>query len=183
MEEPKVSAEKLAAEYKWYHKNVGKLNGGSTILSKNQVKKFIDEIKPTTILDYGCGGGTQYTNEKCHEYWGVDLPYMYDPYIEKYSIKPTGYFDLVLCLDVLECLHYDEFHDVLDEICAFGDALYFKIDTNKATKQLRGGIDMHTIQNTEDWWYETLEILIPEEKKVEISFKHDRVNRSNKERN
>jgi hypothetical protein len=171
-----VEAQELAEKYRWYHKNVGKLNGGSTILSKKQIKKYIDEIKPTTILDYGCGGGSQYTKKKCHEYWGVDLPYMYDPYIEKYSIKPTGHFDLVLCLDVLECLHYDEFHDVLDEVCSFGDAIYFKLDTRKANKELRGGTNMHTILNNEDWWYETLEILVPEDKKMVISFEFDRNN-------
>jgi len=171
-----VEAQELAEKYRWYHKNVGKLNGGSTILSKKQIKKYIDEIKPTTILDYGCGGGSQYTKKKCHEYWGVDLPYMYDPYIEKYSIKPTGHFDLVLCLDVLECLHYDEFHDVLDEVCSFGDAIYFKLDTRKANKELRGGTNMHTIVNNEDWWYETLEILVPEDKKMVISFEFDRNN-------
>jgi hypothetical protein len=171
-----VEAQELAEKYRWYHKNVGKLNGGSTILSKKQIKKYIDEIKPTTILDYGCGGGSQYTKKKCHEYWGVDLPYMYDPYIEKYSIKPTGHFDLVLCLDVLECLHYDEFHDVLDEVCSFGDAIYFKLDTRKANKELRGGTNMHTILNNEDWWHETLEILVPEDKKMVISFEFDRNN-------
>jgi len=177
-----VTPEKLAEEYKWYHKTIGKLKGGSTRLSKKQIKKFIDEIKPSTVLDYGCGLGWQYEKEKCHEYWGIDLPYLYDPHVEKYSIKPTGYFDLVLCVDVLECLHYDDFHNVLDEICSLGDAIYFKLDTKKAIKELRGGINMHTIQNNEDWWYETLEILIPEDIKYEVSFKHDRVKRSN-ERN
>lgn len=177
-----ATPEKLASEFRRYHKEIGKLNGGSTILSKKQIKKFIDEVKPTTILDYGCGGGKQYSKEKCHEYWGVDKPTMYDPYIERYSEKPTGHFDLVLCVDVLECVHYDEFHAVLDEVCSFGDAIYFKLDTKPATKNLKGGINMHPIQNSEDWWYETLDILVPEDKTVVISFKHDRVKRSN-ERN
>ena len=105
---------------------------------------------------------------------------MYDPYIDEYSIKPTGYFDLVLCVDVLECVHYDHFHAVLDEICSLGNAIYFKLDTKPATKNLRGGINMHTIQNDENWWYETLELLVPEDKEIKISFKHDRVKRSNK---
>jgi 2-polyprenyl-3-methyl-5-hydroxy-6-metoxy-1,4-benzoquinol methylase len=79
------------------------------------IKKY--NIK--TILDYGCGKGLfQKALEEAKKAGEVDIDSVtgYDPGVDKYSKKPTGKFDMVVCTDVLEHIEPLYLQNVLHEI-------------------------------------------------------------------
>jgi 2-polyprenyl-6-hydroxyphenyl methylase/3-demethylubiquinone-9 3-methyltransferase len=52
-----------------------------------------------SILDYGCGNGRLVQMLASAGFRQVEG---YDPFVERYSARPTGTYDLVLCFEVLE---------------------------------------------------------------------------------
>lgn len=86
------------------------------------VEKFLNKSGANKkILDLGCGEGVLVDKfrKKGFDIYGADLNYESD-YIYKRPITETGFksdsFDMVLCLDVLEHLNFQEQEKALDEI-------------------------------------------------------------------
>ena len=75
---------------------------------------IINELKPRTVLDYGSGYGL--ASERLQSMFPDITFFNYEPFVPKFSNKPTGSFDLVICHKVLRAVE-PEFRDsVLDEI-------------------------------------------------------------------
>jgi hypothetical protein len=75
------------------------------------IKELIDRHGVKSILDYGCGKGSQYTwvagedasipaGMTIEQYWGVPVT-KYDPAYPPFAAEPTGRFDLVICTHTL----------------------------------------------------------------------------------
>ena len=88
-------------EYKKYHAELNTNYPGNNL--KPQLQHIVDlvkDTKSTTLLDYGCGKGLQYTKWKHHEELGV-MPALYDPAIPEYEELPDGQFDGVYSTDAI----------------------------------------------------------------------------------
>ena len=154
-----ISKQRLAKEYKWVHENTTTMSGRTTLKNKDKIAKVIKEINPFTVLDYGCGKGWQYTRGEVHKEWNISMPKLYDPYVEKYSKLPgysSKYFDLVLCVDVMEHILPDEVDKVLHELFFLGNFVYFHIDTKPALKKFSCGTNFHVSIQNKDWWINKL---------------------------
>jgi 2-polyprenyl-3-methyl-5-hydroxy-6-metoxy-1,4-benzoquinol methylase len=58
------------------------------------------ERRAPTLLDYGCGKGSFMQEMVKLSVFGMVAGY--DPAVDAYSTRPTGRFDIVTCLDVLD---------------------------------------------------------------------------------
>jgi len=154
-----ISKQRLAEEYKWVHKNTTTMSGRTTVKNSDKIKEVIQKVKPFNILDYGCGKGWQYTRDEVHKEWNIPMPTLYDPYVEEYSKLPgvgTKYFDLVLCVDVMEHILPEEVDEVLHSVFFLGNFVYFHIDTKPALKEFSCGTNFHTSLHEKDWWINKL---------------------------
>lgn len=154
-----IDKERLAKEYVWVHENSTTMSGRTTIKNKDKIKEVIDRVNPVNVLDFGCGKGWQYTRQNVHEYWGIPKPTLYDPYVAKYNKMPgyrNNYFDLVLCVDVMEHILPNEVDNVLHSVFFLGNFVYFHIDTKPAIKTFSCGTNFHTSLHEEDWWINKL---------------------------
>lgn len=86
------------------------------------VKNFLNKTpKNKKILDMGCGEGVlvQEYSKKGYDIKGIDLNYK-SKFVTKGDIRKTNYkktsFDIILCLDVIEHLNFDEQELVIKEI-------------------------------------------------------------------
>jgi SAM-dependent methyltransferase len=71
---------------------------------------IINKLKPTSILDYGCGNGLILKDV-------TDMPaYGYDPFVSKYSTYPTVPCDLVLTNNAINHVENQYFDTVLDDL-------------------------------------------------------------------
>ena len=105
-----------------------------------------------TLLDYGCGQGFQYTKRRVHEIWGV-MPTLYDPAVTRWSAKPVGEFDGVICTDVLEHVPEDELPGVVDEIFLYARKFVFlSICTAPSKKKFPDGTNLHVTLREPAWW-------------------------------
>lgn len=154
-----IDKERLAKEYVWVHENTTTMSGRTTVNNKDRIKEVIDRVNPVNVLDFGCGKGWQYTRQNMHEYWGIEKPVLYDPYVAKYN-KLSGYrnryFDLVLCVDVMEHILPNEVDNILHSLFFLGNFVYFHIDTKPAIKTFSCGTNFHISLHDEDWWINKL---------------------------
>jgi len=97
----------------------GKFPGLAMLPFVPDIAELVNEFDSKTILDYGCGLGFQYTREKAYKAWGMKPPALYDPAVDRYSIKPEGQFDGVICTDVLEHVPADELDAMVREIAGY----------------------------------------------------------------
>ena len=150
-----IDKERLAKEYVWVHENSTTMSGRTTIKNKDKIKEVIDRVNPVNVLDFGCGKGWQYTRQNVHEDWGIPKPTLYDPYVAKYNkiaSYSAKYFDLVLCVDVMEHILPEEVDSVLHSVFFLGNSVYFHIDTKPAIKKFSDGTNFHVSLHNEEWW-------------------------------
>ena len=154
-----IDKERLAKEYVWVHENTTTMSGRTTVNNKDRIKEVIDRVNPVNVLDFGCGKGWQYTRQNMHEYWGIEKPVLYDPYVAKYN-KLAGYrnryFDLVLCVDVMEHIQEDKVDEVLEDLFNSGRHIFLTITCYPATQILPNGKNAHYTVKEPSWWNEKL---------------------------
>jgi len=134
----------------------GKLKGDSKD-NADKIKILIDETNSKTILDYGCGGGEQYTKLKLHKMWNVDVPTLYDPAEENYSTLPTTTFDGIISTDVFEHIPEDVVPECLEWIYNHSTKfVYLGICTRLAAAILPNGENAHCTVKPIHWWEEKI---------------------------
>ena len=117
-----------------------------------------------TLLDYGCGKAMFYQpvhdiqapdgrRVTClQEMLGVDAT-LYDPGYRRYSEKPAGTFDLVVCTDVLEHCDEADLPWIVDELFGFArTCLFANVACYPARKSLPNGENAHCTVRAADWW-------------------------------
>ncbi len=113
------------------------------------VLKLCENLKTTSVLDYGCGKGTLANN--------IPFPiWEYDPAVPGKDAQPRA-ADIVVCTDVLEHIEPEKLAAVLGNISSLTQKVAFLvISTRAAKKTLADGRNAHLIQQTAEWWKKTL---------------------------
>ena len=127
---------------------------------KHNIYDVIKNNNVKTILDYGCGKAKfhsiLFNNKKVPgSPIGVNIT-PYDPAVAQFSNKPTGQFDLVLCIDVMEHVQEDKVEEVLKDIFTFSNRIFLTITCYPATQVLLNGKNAHYTIKEPDWWKEKL---------------------------
>lgn len=112
------------------------------------IQACLAEIKPESIIEYGCG------KSNLHEQlnYGKARYYRYDPAIsglDELTVQNTG---LVINTDVLEHIPINILPEVLKKISELSTNVYFYICTRPAKLILPNGENAHcTIMSAEEW--------------------------------
>jgi len=126
-----------------------------TYTSRDELKEQFANHKIDTLLDYGVGQARIYTVAKLHEYWGVKNWVGYDPAVERYSTKPEGQFDAVICYDVLEHVPEGSIDYMFQEIFSYSKGpVFLHIGLGPAVAKLPNGENSHITIKPRDWWIE-----------------------------
>lgn len=138
-------------------------SGVSLLPVAPQIKRAIEATGAATLLDYGCGKGTQYGKpyaapdgtrwDNVIEYWGVREVHRYDPAYAPYTELPAGSFDGVICTDVLEHCPEEDMTWIVDELFGFANMFVFaNVACYPAHKVLPNGENAHCTIRPPDWW-------------------------------
>lgn len=140
-------------------------NYNSSILNKSGKKQiYVDNFinKNDKILDIGCGSG--YTLKrlynKGYDIFGIDFSreccnrYLKDfPHecvsILDYCNRSTIVYDVILCIDVLEHIPYNQIDNTLFNILGISNKALFGIANHS---DIKCGVELHIIQEKVDWW-------------------------------
>jgi len=157
-------------QYKVLHKRGAWFHGTAIKGYTGHIGYLIEETGAKTLLDYGCGKATYYLDRKVHEEWGVPLPYLYDPGLERFEKKPPAgsKFDGVICTDVLE--HLERPEEVIAELIGYADKFLFCSISCRASNEkkcLLDGRGLHISVYPPAWWRERI---IAPHLKVELHF-------------
>lgn len=143
-----ISAEYRELNAKLHQDNLAYGVGGGRYAPA--VQRMAEQLKTTSILDYGAGKG----------YLARALPFPiweYDPAFpgKEQSPRPA---DIVTCLDVLEHIEPERLLYVLDDLRRVTRKVgYFVIHTGPSSKTLADGRNSHLIQKPKEWWVRKLE--------------------------
>ena len=90
--------------------------------------------------------------EGCNDFSSIDFR-SYDPAVAEYADKPTGRFDIVTCVDVLEHVSRGGISHTLCEISGLTRGFFFfAIDLVPAKKYLDDCRNAHILLAPGDWW-------------------------------
>ncbi|BAQ88888.1 putative methyltransferase [uncultured Mediterranean phage uvMED] len=162
-ENPSPQYIKLLDEYKKMHEGGKVFDGRSLRDWIDIIHNLLQKHSCKTLLDYGSGQGTLYTNDyhyltnklncKLQDYWGLDKVYLYEPALKNFDVLPDKTFDAVICTDVLEHIPKADLGWVLEEMFARANKLLFlNIATYPALKTFEDGTNVHvSLFPVEDW--------------------------------
>lgn len=153
--------------------HAGRFYGSSaTELHLDTVAKVVKELKPSSILDWGCG-----RSDLVAHFWldGARHIERYDPAIPKYKTTPVGRFDLVLCCDVMEHIPLASVDRVLSEVKEHGAVALFTISTKPARARLPDGRNAHVTLLTRDEWRRWIADCFGAVRELPSNFEHELV--------
>ncbi|MFG0333086.1 MAG: hypothetical protein ACF8TS_06980 [Maioricimonas sp. JB049] len=107
------------------------------------------ELRPGSILDYGCGQSRLVDMLRFDN--NVEI-FRYDPAIPGIDTLPVWHADLVINTDVMEHVPEEDVDDVLAEIRSISDRAIFNIATAPARCILPNGQNAHCTVRSSDWW-------------------------------
>ena len=139
------------AQYKEYHKDNKKYRGDNLAPQIHHILELIQMTQSTTLLDYGCGKGNQWTNNILPV-----TPTLYDPAVPEHENKPNGQFDGVISTDVMEHIPEEQIPQVFQEISQYATRFAFlAIATDPAIAVLPNGENAHCTLKPLEWWVDT----------------------------
>ena len=159
---PSAEYTRFLNEYIELHKTKA-FDGRSIRKFIGTITGLIDEHQCKTLLDYGAGKGTLYTNQyhkltddidqPLQAYWKLDEVALYEPARPGYDRLPNRTFDAVICTDVLEHIPESDLGWVIDELFSKANKLLFlNIATFPAMKKFADGTNVHiSIFNFLSW--------------------------------
>lgn len=143
-------------------KNYGK----TSIKLYDMLKKIINYLNISSVLDYGCGKSKLLDLIKKNKKIKI---FKYDPAIKKYSTLTKNKTDLVICTDVLQHVPLYDLDRVLKEIKSKGIYILFYIKcTNHKTKLPNKTYANCTVYDKK-WWLEKLSNYYDDIKEIKIS--------------
>ncbi len=122
-----------------------------------EVQICILDLKPRTILEYGCG---QSVLEQSLDLDGA-IWVRYDPAIPELSTIPIERADFIVNTDVLEHIPEQDIGDVLEHMRSLGDKVFFNIATRTARETLPDGNNAHCTIWDADRWREQIARFFP----------------------
>lgn len=150
---PSAEYTRFLNEYIELHKTKA-FDGRSIRKFIGTITGLIHEHQCKTLLDYGAGKGTLYTDEyhkltddidqPLQAYWELDEVALYEPARPGYDRLPYRTFDAVICTDVLEHIPESDLGWVIDELFSKANKLLFlNIATFPAMKTFADGTNVH----------------------------------------
>lgn len=147
----------LIEQYREIHNNVKRFRGKLTFEDYSKIAELITSTGSESLLDYGCGKGFQYIEDRVHVNWGGITPYLYDPGYLPYSVKPTIKFDGVICTDVAEHIPEEDVTSFLEDVISYANKfVFFSIGTNTSRKKLLDGRSVHLTVKPREWWLDKI---------------------------
>jgi hypothetical protein len=144
--------------------------GSSLVPQAHHIRRLVAQTESRSILDYGCGKGTQYRPmplapngpergperwESMQEYWNVERIECYDAAYLPFSRLPSGRFDGVICTDVLEHCPEDDLAWIVGELFGFAVRFVFaSVACHPAVKRLPNGENAHCTVRPPEFWQE-----------------------------
>ncbi len=174
-------------QYKLAHAEVNTIRfpGISIRYYIKDIDQLIKKTNSSTLLDFGCGKGHQYTGETWQQKWGPlpntvwgITPTLYDPAVKGINTLPEEKFDGVISTDVMEHVPEDAVNFVLNQIISKANKFVFLAIATYLGKptsyKLPNGESPHITVKPDTWWIKQVQQLNPNIK-VKISF-NGRVN-------
>jgi len=142
--------------YRQMHEDPLMFGGDTTKMYVKQINELITKFNVSSILDYGCGKGFQYTRDRIHhEHFNSIMPALFDIGVSDYQHLPSGTFDAVISIDVLEHIPEIQLEYVLKQIYSKATkCVFLGIHTHKATKHFANGDNVHCTIHPVEWWIE-----------------------------
>lgn len=110
----------------------------------------------TSLLDHGTGKGGLVQSLRKHLKDNFKTE-GYDPAVPEYSKKPTGKYDIITSVDVLEHIGIGEIDYILNEISEFTERFFFFcIDLLPASKKTKDNRNAHFLVAPSDWWIQKI---------------------------
>jgi hypothetical protein len=125
------------------------------------IKEIIDRLGCKTVLDYGAGKGQQYewiipsTGQTIEEFWGVTVT-KYDPAYPPFAEKPNGFFDLVICTQVLGTIPVDDLPWVIDDIYQYSSKAIYVSERLGDVRKVIGDQSLRPLKWTLEQWQKAL---------------------------
>lgn len=120
------------------------------------IAALVQQTGAKRLLDYGSGKGYQYLQYRVHEQWGGILPHCFDIGVRQLSERPLGYFDGIICTDVMEHIAEEDVDEVLADVLSFAEDnafAFFAISCRPAAKKtLPDGRNVHLTVREYAWW-------------------------------
>ena len=140
-------------QYKQFHADQNTNYPGNNLKPQLQhILDLIKDMKPETLLDFGCGKGQQYSKWKHHEDMGI-MPTLYDPAVPEFETLPDGPFDGIISTDVLEHIPEEQIPETINMITKRADKFVFlAIATSPAIAILPNGENAHCTLKPMSWW-------------------------------
>jgi hypothetical protein len=124
---PSAKYTELLDQYITMHSSAkGMFDGKSLTKFIYIIDGFLKSNKCKSLLDYGAGKGTLYTenykkltnviDKPLTEYWELDKIDRYEPALAEYNVLSSDEYDAVICTDVLEHVPETDLGWVVDEI-------------------------------------------------------------------
>jgi len=138
-----------------YKKILTKIHDTSPFGKRSKIPKhlenFIAEIKPTSILDFGCGKG-RLVQRLTEDYPDIAVS-GYDPGNKEFdtSLDNTK-VDLIISTDVLEHVEPEHIDQTLEYLSNKSRYIYHLIALSPAKLILPDGRNAHLIQESPEWW-------------------------------
>jgi hypothetical protein len=114
------------------------------------LEKFIQEIKPNSMIDFGCGKGRLVDRIK------EELPHItirgYDPGNKKFNSPIDHTVDLLISTDVLEHIEPNHLEETLKFLSTKSRYIYHQIACSPAKLILPDGRNAHLIIENQSWW-------------------------------
>jgi len=160
---PSEEYNELVEEYKRLHKDSTIFPGKSITKYAHYIRSIIRDNKCQTLLDYGSGKGTLYTEEPnklgkpLHKFLKIKDYTLYDPGLEEFSKLPIDTYDIVICVDVMEHLPEQDLEWIIDRIMSFGNkAIFLNIACYEALKKFPNGKNVHITVHEPEWWVDLI---------------------------
>ena len=141
----------LTDQYRQIHSE--RVYGASSAKKAPYILPYVQMLEARSAIDYGCGQSVlaDVIAERC----GVRVT-RYDPAIPAYDKLPSGRFDLLINIDVLEHLPEDAIDDTLATMSSLSEKAIIVIDTRLAKTTLPDGRNAHLTVRPPEWWRERL---------------------------
>lgn len=141
---------RLLGAYQQLHQQ-GQFPGWAIRPFVGRIATLIEQTGATSLLDYGCGEGKQYSVEHVHHRWGI-MPALYEPARPEYSAEPSP-ADGVICTDVLEHVPEEEVPALCARLCGLARKfLFVSVCCRPAKRLLPDGRNSHVTLKSVAWW-------------------------------
>lgn len=147
----------LVEQYRMMHQ-AGHFPGFSMKKHLGEIRRFADSIKAKSLLDFGCGKGEQWRDDKVREILlkpsgPIEDLFLYEPAIPPMKYLPEEPVDLVISTDVMEHIPEDELEDTLQTIFGLAKSgVFLSICCRPAKKVLPDGRNAHVTIRPQWWW-------------------------------